>query len=169
MSMHVMCRADVWLALWRERSARERRLVALGLAVLAPLAFYLYVWQPLTVRHDRLSKEVARLSSQVEVMRHQVNEIQRLRLQPPMPAAGSFAEAVREVAKRMQLQAHIAEWQQQTDGRLHVRLRAAPAPRLAEWLGELALAGARIERCELRALGSSDGIEAQLVLARVQL
>lgn len=163
-----MRRAELWLALWRERSARERRLIALGVAVLVPLAFYLYVWQPLTARHERLSREVARLRSQVDVMRQQAAEVQRLRLQPPMPAAGSPSEGAREAAERLQLQAHIAEWRQEADGRLHVRLRAAPAPRLAEWLGELALAGARIERCELQAMGASDGIEAQLVLARVQ-
>lgn len=166
--MHVMRHAELWLALWRERSVRERRLIALGLAVLVPLAFYLYVWQPLMARHDRLSRDLARLRSQVEVMRQQAAEVQRLRLQPPMPVSGSLSAAVREATERLQLQAHIAEWRQDSDGHLHVRLRTAPAPRLAEWLGELALAGARIERCELQAMGASDGIEAQLVLARVQ-
>ncbi|MCS6785853.1 MAG: type II secretion system protein M [Thiobacillaceae bacterium] len=151
-------------ALWQARAPRERRLILLGAALLLPVALYLYLWQPLMRAHARLEREVAHLGQELERLRAGAQELQRLRAQPGVTAPADWAAAAREAALRLGLEARIAEWRRAGDGQLQVRLEAVPSAAWAAWLGELARAGVRVQRCELAHDGAAEAVRVRLVL-----
>lgn len=139
-------RPPAWVVTaWRERSPRERRLLVWGLAVLAPVAAYLYVWQPLMAAHARALQEVAQLRLQRDAMRLAAQEAARLRAQPP-PAA-NLGERVRALAQRLGLAITINPGRVKGED-IVVRIEPVAVAAWVNYLAGLAQAGVRVTRCQ---------------------
>lgn len=62
---------------WSGLVPRERIIVIAGLAVLAVIVLWLWVWEPLSTNRSELQAEVSRLSTDVAWMQQQADQVRR--------------------------------------------------------------------------------------------
>lgn len=68
---------------WRTRSARERRILVAGLAVVLLLVTYGWLWRPMVADLARLQDQLPRLRAQAAQLDQAGDEIARLRARAP--------------------------------------------------------------------------------------
>jgi general secretion pathway protein M len=154
---------------WRERSARERALLAGGAAAVVIVALYLFLWQPGLAATRRLSAALPKLRAQVELMRAEQAEIAVLRK--------SAGDALKGGDLRASLEASIAR---AAFAKSVQRVEATSAERATvvvvsasfdDWLRWVAAAqresGARLERCSIAALPEPGMVRADAIFVSV--
>lgn len=149
---------------WRDLGGRERRLIVAGLAVLLPVALYLYVWQPMSAQRERLHGQVERLRGEIASLRADAEEIARLR-QQPQGSANAEAQA-RAAASRLGIADRLASVTAQGSDRLVVEFAAVPVTPWLAWLGELGAAGLGVAACTIEPAAQPGEVRAQVTLAR---
>jgi type II secretory pathway component PulM len=149
---------------WRDLGGRERRLIVAGLAVLLPVALYLYLWQPMTAQRERLHGQVERLRGEVASLRADAEEIARLR-QQPHGGAGAETQA-RAAAARQGIADRLASVTAQGGDRLVVEFAAVPFASWLAWLGELGGAGLGVVACVIEPAAQAGEVRVQVTLAR---
>ena len=127
-----------WRALRIARSARERRLLAAGVAACALVIGYFLLWRPMLGDIARIEAELPRLRAQAEAVKLAADEISRLRAKAPpgtVDAAG-LSGVVERTASLHGLKAKAIA--SQPDGaRIDVTIERAPFDAWLAWIDEL--------------------------------
>jgi type II secretory pathway component PulM len=145
---------------------RERALLGIGLLVLLPVGLYLYLWQPITAERDRLAVRVGQLRGELVQLRSDGDEVQRLRSQTPIRAAGTLDAIVRLVASRYQLVDKLGTMTPQGNDRLVVNMEGVEFDAWLRWVGELGLQGVSLADCKVEGLPAAGQVRVKATLAR---
>jgi general secretion pathway protein M len=153
------------LALWDNRSPRERRVIAVAGALLVLLLAIALVWLPLERLRTRLANELPRLRASIAALQRDADEVKRLR---SMPAIAS--------GKAAPLSALAASGARELPGAQitilddkHVRVSGADVgyAALLDWIAAVQAAhGLRVELAHVEALPAAGRVRAELTLAR---
>lgn len=153
--------ASFWLA----RAPRERRVIAIGAALLAAAIVYAYLWLPIAQQRARLMAELPRLRVEAQQMRAEAREISAARSQAKPPPAdlkavlASFTAAPRFAGLSPQLAA-------EANGRVRVSFASVRPDAWFAWLAALALEeGVRVDSAQIEVLDAADAIRASATLA----
>lgn len=155
-----------WRGFWDELAARERVLIGVGLLVLLPVGFYLYVWQPVTTERARLAIRVDQLRGELVQLRADSEEVKRLRGQPPISVGDTLENAARQAAARFGLVIAPDALTAQGGGRVLVNLDGVAFDAWVRWLGELGVQGVSLAACKVEALPEPGQVRIKATLAR---
>jgi type II secretory pathway component PulM len=155
-----------WRGFWGELAARERVLIGVGLLVLLPVGFYLYVWQPVTAERARLAIRVDQLRGELAQLRADSEEVKRLRMQPPIPAGDTLENTARQAAARFGLSMAPNALTAQGGDRLLVNLDGVAFDAWVRWLGDLGAQGVSLAACKVEALAEPGQVRVKATLAR---
>ncbi len=157
-------------AFWDGLATRERMLIAIGLVVLLPVGFYLYIWQPVNAERARLTSRVEQLRSELAQLRADAAEIKRLRAQMPISAqlrnGDTLLAAARQAAARFGLPDLQVALTAQGDDRLLLNLDSVAFDAWMRWLGELGVQGVSLTACKVEALPTPGLVRVKATLAR---
>ena len=151
---------------WGEIAPRERSLIAIGLFVLLPIGFYLYVWQPMHSERARLALRVEQLRGELAQLRADSEEVKRLRGQQPIRGGQTLDASVREAAARFGLSDSIGTLTPQGSDRLAVEMDAAAFDAWLRWVGELGVQGISLTACKVEALPTPGLVRVKATLTR---
>lgn len=143
-----MSTADQLKAGWRQRSARERRLLLLAGGVLIALAGYGLVWAPWQAAQARLAADNARLAADLAWLRGLAPQMDALRASQGsgvQPADGSLSVRLDASLRAAGLGEHLQRLEPAADGSVHLWFTQVPFDALAGWLGTLAAQGTAVE------------------------
>ncbi len=146
---------------------RERNLIALGLLVLLPVGFYLYVWQPVNAERARLTLRVERLQVELARLRSDAEAVTRLRGQTPARSNDSLDASARMAAARFGLNPQQAVMTMQGSDRLQVSMDNVAFDTWLRWVAELGLQGVSLEACKVEALPVPGLVRVKASLKRV--
>lgn len=160
---------DTLKAGWRERSAREQRVLLLAAGVLIALLGYAFVWSPWQAARARLAAENARLSADLAWLRGLAPQVESLRASQgsgTQAADGPLPVRIDASLRAAGLGEYLQRLEPAADGSVRLWLDDAPFDALVGWLGALAQQG-----LEARTLGIGSGanagrVDAQLLLAQ---
>jgi len=145
------------LALWRARSARERRVLAWGGSIAAVLLFVALAWIPLARTHARLEREMPAVRASVDSLQRQADEVRRLRA---LPAVAAAAQGSTPPLPGAQVTTPAP-------GRLRVVASDVAFGALLDWLTAVEAAqGLHVESARIEALPTSGRVRADLTLER---
>jgi len=147
------------LALWRSRSARERRLLAWGGALAAALLFIALAWIPLARTHARLEREMPAVRASLDALQHQADEVRRLRAVPAVATTPAGPGATPRLPG--------AQVTTPAPGRLRIVASDVAFGALLDWLTAVEAAqGLRVESARIEALPAAGRVRAELTLER---
>ena len=147
------------LALWRGRSARERRVLAWGGTVASVLLFVALAWIPLARTHARLEREMPAVRASVDSLQRQADEVRRLRALPAVAPAAAAQGSTPPLPG--------AQVTTIAPGRLRVVASDVAFGALLDWLTAVEAAqGLRVESARIEALPTSGRVRADLTLER---
>lgn len=145
---------------WRERTPRERRIIAAGAALLAAAFAYGWLWLPVARERDRLAAEVPQMRSQLQQLRSDAAEIERLRA--GLKSAPADLKAVLEARPGPKASALAAEG----GGRVRATFAKVRADDWLAWIGALQTEhGIRIETARVEPLDEPNMVKVTAVLA----
>jgi type II secretory pathway component PulM len=151
------------LPFWQERSAGERRVIAVLAAIVAVILVITFVWLPLERARTRLSAELPRLRASIAALQRDAEEVKRLRSMPGVAVANPAPLAsLPASAKLPGAQLALVD-----DKR--VRLTAADVgfSALLDWLASTQAAnGLRVESARIEALPVAGRVRAEITLAK---
>jgi type II secretory pathway component PulM len=154
---------------WRERSARERAMLAGAAAAVVLVALYLFLWQPGLAASGRLSAALPKLRAQAELMRAQQAEIAVLRKSVGDAAIGGDLRASLEASLARAPFAKSVQRIEATSAE-HATVAVVSAS-FDDWLRWVAAAqreaGARLERCSIVALPEPGMVRADATFVSV--
>ncbi len=164
-----MSAVDTFKAGWRQRSARERRLLLLAGGVLIALAGYGLVWSPWQAAQARLAADNARLAADLAWLRGLAPQVDALRASQgssAQPADGPLSVRLDASLRAAGLGEHLQRLEPAADGSVHLWFTQVPFDALVGWLGTLAQQG--VEARTLGVAGATSGgrVDARLVLAQ---
>lgn len=157
---------------WMQRTARERRLVALGAAVLAGGLVYALIWHPLAqgiVRNEaRVAQQRADLAwMQQAALRMRVLRSQPVGQTPPQATVGQPLRAALDAVLRAQgLDSAVVERAQDEDGSIRLTLKAVPFDALLRCLAGLQAEGLQVQTLDLDRVGAGQ-VQGSLQVTRV--
>lgn len=150
-------------SLWSERSAKERRVIAIAGALVAVILLVTFVWLPVERARARLAVELPQLRASIAALQRDADEVKRLRSMPI--ASASSSGSLPSLATSLPLPgAQLAV----VDDK-HVRLTAGDVSfaALLDWLAAAqASHGLRVESAKIEALPVTGRVRAELGLAR---
>ncbi len=148
---------------WRERTPRERTVLAAGAAAAAIALAFALGWLPLARAHARLERELPALRASVAVLERQADEVRRLRAMPP-PGAGAGAAPVATAESGAPAGARVTVLDA---GRVRLTGDDVALAALLAWLtGEAAQRGLHVERARLDALPARGRVRVDITLVR---
>lgn len=157
-------------AFWDGLAMRERMLIAIGLVVLLPVGFYLYVWQPVNAERARLTTRVEQLRSELAQLRADAAEVKRLRAQTPLSvqlrSGATLEAAARQSAARFGLSDLQGALTAQGQDRLLLDLDSVAFDAWMRWLGDLGVQGVSLTACKVEALPTPGLVRVKATLAR---
>lgn len=137
---------------------RQRRMLALaGGALAVGLVGSLAVW--VMAEHARLVRKLPVARAQLARMQENVDELTRLRGNPALPRINLATRA--EIARAAALAHQLNLVVETTGDSLHVTGQA-PATALLDWLATLQRQQLRVNRMELRSMGSLLNVDGRL-------
>ena len=150
-------------SLWGERSAKERRIIAVAGALVAVILLITFAWLPVERSRARLALELPQLRASIAALQRDADEVKRLRSMPVVGA--SSTGPLPSLAATLPLPG--AQLAVVDDKR--VRLTAGDVSFLAllDWLTAAQAAhGLRVESARIEALPVTGRVRAELSLAR---
>ena len=144
---------------WRALAARERRLLALGAAVLLLGLFWALLVQPAWRTLQRAPAELEVLDNQLQQMRALAAEAQQLRATPPVTPEQAAA-VLKGAAERLGAKAKLSLQGE----RAVLTLTALEPGQLTSWLAEVR-SGARVRPLEANLTRAGAGYTGTLVLS----
>jgi len=127
---------QVLLPLWRERSLRERAVLAALAALVLVLLGYALLWQPATDNVGRLQQELPLMRSEWARMQAMAAELaaSRSRTATVVPTGADLQAALQQSLQEMGLSAQ--KLVARPDGRITLEWHDAPFSRMADWLDQ---------------------------------
>lgn len=125
-------------AWWETLSARERGLIAGGMAIVLVLLIYALVWEPFRASDRRLRQSVAEQRADLAWMRQAAQEVKRLSATgkgSTAPDGRSLLTLVDQTARAAGLGAALKRIAPQGEDKLSAQLDAAEFDKLIPWLG----------------------------------
>lgn len=159
-----MSAVDNLKAGWRQRSARERRLLLLAAGVLIALAGYALVWSPWQAARVRLAADNARLAADLAWLRGLAPQVDALRASQgsAVPGDGPLPVRLDASLRAAGLGERVQRLEPAADGSVRVWLNDVPFDALAGWLGTLAAQGTAVEAVGVTSAGKSGVVNAHL-------
>ncbi len=154
---------------WRERSARERAMLAGAAAAVVLVALYLFLWQPGLAASRRLSAALPKLRAQVELMRAQQAEIAVLRKSAGDALKGGDLRASLEASlARAAFAKSVRPIEAASAERATVAVSSASFDDWLRWVDAAQReSGARLERCTIAALQEPGMVRADATFVSV--
>jgi general secretion pathway protein M len=152
-------------ALWRARTGRERTVLVAAAAFCAVAALYAGLWEPGLEARRRLSVALPKLRAQIEDMRQQKAEIERLR-RTLAPATGTadLRELLRGSVARSPLQRSVERIEWRSSDRVLVAASGVDFDQWLDWLRGLQRElGVRVDSCEVTALAQPGLVRVEAV------
>ena len=149
---------------WRERSAAERRAIAIGVLGVAAVLLVAFVWLPLERLRTRLAQELPAMRASLAALEADAQEAKRLRAMPPVAARTDAPLATLATNA-----GGLAGAQVTVIDERRVRLTGTDVgfAALLEWLrAAQATHGMRVDSARLDALPTAGRVRAELVLSR---
>lgn len=134
---------------WQARTARERMILALGAGVLLLGLGYALVFDPLIKARGKLEKRLPQLRAEVQLMRVQVAEIERLRASSKPGGQGALLGRVGVAASEAGLRDKLQQVTSIAEDR--VRVVGGPLPMSAwlAWFRDLEAQNIRVAYCRM--------------------
>ena len=163
-----MSTVDKLKAGWRQRSAREQRLLLLAGGVLIALVGYALVWSPWQATRARLVADNARLSTDLAWLRGVAPQVEALRASQAggAPADGPLPVRLDASLRAAGLGEHLQRLEPAADGSVRVWFTKVPFDALVGWLDALAQQGVQARTLGVGTGANSGQVDAQLVLAQ---
>jgi len=162
----IRARMELARAAWRRLAPRERGIIAIGGALVAAVAIYLFVLGPSYRSLARLRAEVPVASAQLALMREQAAVVERLRRSPSgrVPAA-QLSGLAEQAAGAHGLRKAITRVEKEGDNGVRIALEKAPFNALVAWLTDLhQRSGLRVETAAIERHESTGTVTARLLL-----
>jgi general secretion pathway protein M len=149
---------------WRQRSARERRLLLLAAAVLVALLGYGLLWSPWQAARTRLAADNARLSADLAWLQGLAPQVEALRVDQGGGAQPEGALPVRLDAslRAAGLSERLQRLEPAADGSVRLWLNDVSFDGLVGWLGTLAAQGTTIDALGATPSGKPGQVNAHL-------
>ncbi len=124
---------------WDTRLPRERRVLALGAAVLAPLLAYSLLWQPSHVGIAALQQTLPLTRLQAAQMKRQAAEVDALRqrAQPALLAPAAMKTAIENSATLFQVRGSIESMDSVEPNGVRVTFSSVPYAKWLNWVRSL--------------------------------
>ncbi|HEY5993676.1 MAG TPA: type II secretion system protein M [Gallionellaceae bacterium] len=124
---------------WDSRPARERRILAAGMAVLAPVVVYFLLWLPAHDGIARLEKRLPLMRLQAAQMQRQAAEVDVLRLQaqPAVLNPTAMKSVLENSAATFQLRGAIESLEGMEPNGVRITFAAVPYARWLQWMRSL--------------------------------
>lgn len=124
---------------WSNRSARERRTIALASALLLPIVYYFLLWQPAQRAVAKLHSTLPALQAQAIKLGDQATEVDVLRHRPQLAAldAQALKSSIEASALRQHLRASITSLDAQEPNGVRLTCDAISFAAWLAWLREL--------------------------------
>lgn len=124
---------------WDKRPARERRILAAGAAVLAPLAAYFLLWQPAHDAVAKLEKALPLMRLQAAQLKRQAAEVDTLRqrAQPALLNPAAMKTAIENSAANFQLRGSIESLENMEPNGVRITLSSVPYAKWLNWMRSL--------------------------------
>ena len=153
-------------AAWLRLAPRERRVIALGAALIVAVAVYLFVLAPFSRSLAKLRTEVPQLRTQLAVMREQAALIESLRRGGSARAQAAKLPALAEQAAGTHgLRAVITRIEPEGANGLRIAIEGAPFNAMLAWLAELQQrSGLRVETAAIESQETPGTVNARLTL-----
>jgi general secretion pathway protein M len=151
------------LAIWHERTPRERVAIAVIGGAIAILLFVAFAWLPLERARTRLTAELPRLRASIPVLQREADEAKRLRAQPALAASGAPSLAALVSGPSVP----GAQLALLDDKRVRLTGGDVGFSALLEWIAAVqASHGLRVDSARIDALPAPGRVRAELVLAK---
>jgi general secretion pathway protein M len=124
---------------WIKLNMRERRTVVAGVAVLAVLLLFLFVWEPLLSARTRLTASVERLRSDHSWMQQAAKQAKQLRGSGAVVRQnfGSLLGVINSTARPVLKDAVLKRVEEDRNNGVRVWIEAVAFDDLVLWLGDL--------------------------------
>jgi type II secretory pathway component PulM len=156
---------ETFARFWRDRSERERIVIAAGALLLALAFAYSYAWLPVTRERDRLIASVPQLREAAQAMERDAQELDRLKV-ARRPVPRDIKAAIEQAATASGMRPALAEVATLGADRARVVI---PSVRAADWFAWLARLqselGIRLESARVASHGGSDAVKVEAVFA----
>jgi len=154
-------------AFWSVRSARERTVLAAAGALCAAAILYAGLWEPGMEARKRLSIALPKMRTQLEDMRLQKREVERLRSTlAPATGAADLRALLRGSVERGPLQRSVERLEWRSSDRVLVAASAVEFDQWLDWVRGLQRDfGVRLESCEVTALAQPGMVRVEAIFA----
>ena len=124
---------------WDNRPVRERRILAAGALVLAPVAYYFLLWQPAHDGVAKLEQKLPLMRLQAAQMQRQAAEVDALRLhaQPAMINPTAMKTVLESSAAAFQLRSAIESLEGMEPNGVRIAFSSVPYAKWLEWMRSL--------------------------------
>ena len=162
-----MSAVDKLKASWRQRSAREQRVLLLAAGVLIALVGYAAVWSPWQAARARLAADNARLAADLAWLRGLAPQVDMLRATQgnAQTADGPLPVRLDASLRGAGLGEHLQRLEPAADGSVRLWLTQVPFDALVGWLDTLAQQGVAARTLGVTGGASGGHVDARLVLA----
>jgi general secretion pathway protein M len=119
---------------WDSRPPQDRRVLAFGAAVLAPILAYVVLWQPAHAGVAKLQAQLPEMRTQAALMRREAREVEVLQQQakPAMLNPTAMRTAIENSAAEFQLRGAIQSLEGMEPNGVRISFASVP---YAQWLG----------------------------------
>lgn len=131
------------------RSARERRILAVGGGILLVLIGYGGVYEPLRDARAKLVDRLPVQRAELRLMRIQVAEIERLRTHMGAAAQGTLEQRIKSSAAAFNLGEAFTQFTALTPEQIQVVTHPLPTATWVDWLADLERQGVTVVRCRI--------------------
>lgn len=154
-------------AWWTALELRERRVVGLGVVIVAAALLYALAWRPLELGTAAVGDQVRSLRADVVWMRQAAVELKRRRggAAPSESARTPLPVLLSTISKEQRMDRAIAGLEPQDNGRVAVTVKQVEVGRFLHWMQALRDRGVRVASMDLVPEGPG-GVRAKLLLDR---
>jgi general secretion pathway protein M len=131
------------------RSARERRVLAVGGLVLLVLLGYGAVYEPLRQARLKLTERLPAQRAELRLVRVQAAEIERLRRHMGAAGEGSLEQRIKASAAAFNLGESFTRFQTLTKDQVQLSTQPLPTGAWMDWLANLERQGVGVSRCRI--------------------
>lgn len=142
---------------WAGRDARERTMLAGGLAAVLLIALYVFAWEPIQSSSTRLATDLPRLRAQATQFNRDAADAERLKLAGKNRRGGpGIQTAIDEAAQRANIKGAVKTVQTQGTDRAQVTMAGPVAfDGFARFVADLTISGGvSVESVQIRAADS---------------
>jgi general secretion pathway protein M len=158
---------EPYRARWQALEPRERRVLTIGIIVLAAFLFYILLWSRMQSDLARLRVSVPKDQARLSVMRVQAMQVSQLRAQGATGRAqgGNILSVIEQTATTRGLKQSITRMEPEGANNVRLNLDSVSFNALAAWLSDLQKQnGIRVDNATLESLPAPGMVRARLLL-----